>query len=162
MGKRETVFIETTIPSYLVAKESADPTIETFRTLTHMWWDEQKYQFDTVTSRLVLEECTLGDPTYAQLRREIMAPIPILTDLPEAQSFAKILQRALNIPDRAKADALHIAIAAAHGIQFLLTWNCKHLANPRLSGKIGELCTKAGFVAPIICTPNLMLGNPDD
>ena len=149
---RPTVYIETTIPSYLTAWPSRDLVRAAHQQITREWWG-QRDRFDLFTSRLVVEECEAGDPTAAADRLAAMVGIPLLEMGPEVADLADALMRNVPLPQRAAADALHIATAAAHGIQYLLTWNCAHIANVTLRPRIESACRTAGFEPPLICTP---------
>ena len=98
-----------------------------------------------------------GDAKAAARRLEILAPITLVRVNAEAANLADGLLRAGGLPQRAGADALHIAVAAAHGLDYLLTWNCKHIANASLRGKIEAVCRAAGFEPPVICTPQELI-----
>ncbi|MFO0928411.1 MAG: type II toxin-antitoxin system VapC family toxin [Gemmataceae bacterium] len=149
---RPTVYIETTIPSYLTAWPSRDLVRAAHQQITREWWG-QRDRFDLYTSRLVVQECEAGDPTAAADRLAALAGIPLLEMGPEIADLADALMRNVPLPQRAAADALHIATAAAHGIQYLLTWNCTHIANVTLRPRIELACRTAGFESPLICTP---------
>ena len=105
------------------------------------------------SSRLVVQECQAGDPRAAADRLAAMAGIPLLEQAPEVADLAEALLSGLPLSDRAVADALHIAIAAVHGLDYLLTWNCTHIANVMLRPRIEAVCRAAGYEPPLICTP---------
>lgn len=109
--------------------------------------------YDLFCSRLVLEEAKRGDPEAAKRRLEILNEIPLLKQSEETDSLAEELKIGLSLPPRAAYDAFHIAIAAVHGIDYLLTWNCRHIANVKLRPRIEAICRAAGFEPPLICTP---------
>ena len=104
-------------------------------------------------SRLVVAEAQLGDPAAAAGRLAVLEPIILLTETPESRALAKKLLIAGGLPDKAASDALHIGIADVHGMDYLVTWNCKHIANARMLRFVAETCRAAGFEAPVICTP---------
>jgi hypothetical protein len=105
------------------------------------------------TSAIVLDEARRGDPEAATLRMEVLATLPLL-DIPTAAlSLATAISDGLRLPPRARPDALHIAIAAVNGIEFLLTWNCRHMANANLTVIVAEICDNHGYVSPQIVTP---------
>ena len=105
------------------------------------------------SSRLVVQECRDGDPAAAALRLAALAGVPLLELTAEAAGLAVALVRGVPLPERATADALHVATAAVHRVQYLLTWNCTHLANVSLRSQIEAICRAAGYAPPLICTP---------
>jgi hypothetical protein len=110
-------------------------------------------EFELYSSRLVVRECQAGDPVAAAARLAELAGIPLLEQTPEADTLAEALLRGVPLPERAAADALHIAIAAVHGVEYLLTWNCTHIANVTLRPRIESVCRASGFEPPLICSP---------
>jgi hypothetical protein len=154
---KPTVYIETTVPSYLTAWPSRDLTRAAEQQWTRDWWD-CKDVYELRVSSLVMQECNAGDPDAAADRRKALADIPILETTDAAEALAATLMLQVRLPDKALADALHIAIAAVNGIEFLLTWNCKHIANAVLRPRIEAVCRKAGYEPPVICTPQELLG----
>jgi predicted nucleic acid-binding protein len=146
------VYVETTIPSYLTAWPSRDLLRVAHQQMTREWWD-RRAAFDLFVSPLVLVECQAGDPTAAADRLAAVAGLPLLDPTEEVAALAEALARAVPIPPRAAADAVHIATAAVHGMQYLLTWNCTHIANAALRPRIEAACRAAGCEPPLICTP---------
>ena len=146
------VYIETTIPSYLTARPSRDLLRAAQQQLTQEWWD-RRAAFDLFISPLVLVECQAGDPSAAADRWAAIAGLPLLDQTDAVARLAEELARAVPIPPRAAADAVHIATAAVHGMQYLLTWNCTHIANVVLRPRIEAACRVIGCEAPLICTP---------
>lgn len=147
------VYMETTIVSYLTARPNRDPVIAGHQQITRDWWDQARSDFELCTSLLVLQEAGSGDPEVAQDRLIILKSM-ILLDTTEAAVFlAEELVRANALPAKAADDALHIAVAASQKIPFLLTWNCRHMANAIMRPVIESVCAKMGYKAPIICTP---------
>ena len=153
------LYLETTIPSYLVARPSRDLRLAADQEITRRWWEKCREDYDLFVSELVLEEAAQGDAEMAAARLEKLAALPQLGHCPEADALAEsIMQRGI-IPDIASPDAGHIALAAVHGMDFLVTWNCKHIANPRHRRRLEAACQDAGFRCPDICTPYVLLGN---
>ena len=150
---KPTVYIETTIVSYLTAWPSRDIIRLSHEMITREWWDTRRAGFDLFISEFVLDEASRGDPTAAKQRLEKLANMTLLHANPEAMQLSQRLEVALQLPARARIDAAHLAVAAVHGVAFLLTWNCTHLANGMLADKIEETCRQAGFKAPRILTP---------
>jgi hypothetical protein len=151
------VYIETTVVSYLTARPSRDVVIAGHQQVTHEWWDTRRENYELCVSQLVLDESGAGDPEAAQERLEVLRPMLVLETTAEALELAKELLRAGALPAKAADDALHIAVAATRGVPFLLTWNCRHLANAAMRRVIEAVCKAKGYTAPIICTPEELL-----
>lgn len=145
-------YVETTIPSYLTAWPSRDLIRAAHQQVTREWWD-RRASFELFISPLVIVECQAGDPTAAADRLATVAGLPLLDATDAVAALAEALTRAVPIPQKAAADAVHIATAAVHGIQYLLTWNCTHIANAVLRPRIEAACRAAGCEPPLICTP---------
>ncbi|QEH38202.1 hypothetical protein OJF2_68000 [Aquisphaera giovannonii] len=159
---RPRVYIETTVPSYLTAWPSRDLVRAAHQQVTREWWS-RRHEFELFSSRLTVQECQAGDPQAAADRLAALAGIPLLEPTTEAAALADALVREIPLPERATADALHIAIAADNGIDYLLTWNCNHIANVTLRPRIEAVCRAMGLEAPLICTPEeLPPGGRDD
>jgi predicted nucleic acid-binding protein len=152
----ESVYVETSIPSYLTAKASRDLVLVAHQELTKGWW-EIRNRFELFISEVVLEEVSQGDPEAAKRRIEVITSIPLLELTEEAKEFAHKLIQLKLVPEKALADALHIAIAATTGMDYLLTWNCKHIANAITRPKIENLCRDMEMTPPVICTPEELL-----
>jgi predicted nucleic acid-binding protein len=120
--------------------------------ITREWW-ARRDEYDLYASRLVVQECQAGDAQAAADRLATLAGIPLLLQGAEVTELAERLMRGVPLPEKATADSLHIALAAVHGIEYLLTWNCTHIANVALRGRIEAVCRAAGFEPPLICTP---------
>jgi hypothetical protein len=147
------VYIETTVVSYLTAWPSRDIVVAAHQQLTREWWQTQKDRFELLTSEVVLRESGAGDPQAARERMAVLATIPVLGINDLATDLADVLLRAGAVPSTVPEDALHIAIAVANGIDYLLTWNCRHLANATIRAQIDKVCTAAGHQPVVICTP---------
>lgn len=147
------VYLETTIPSYLTAWPSRDLIMAAHQQLTREWWDGRRADFDLFVSQFVLDEAGLGDPEAAKRRLELVAPLPLLGPTEDVYELAGQLIKHVPLPPKAGTDALHIAIAAVNGMDFLLTWNCTHIANAEFRENIETICRLAGFESPVICTP---------
>ena len=151
------VYIETTIVSYLAARPSRDVVIAGHQQVTHEWWDTCRANFELCVSQLVLDEAGAGDAQAARERLVLLQSVLVLETTTEALELAKELLRAGALPTKAAGDALHIAVAATMAVPFLLTWNCRHLANAVMRPVIEAICKARGFKAPIICTPEELL-----
>lgn len=157
-----TVYIETSIVSYLRQRPSAQVVMAARQLLTHQWWNNERGNYELVTSQYVLDEASGGDPTLAAERLESLNGIPLLSLDSEIGIVAnEIVSRAI-LPPKATIDAMHIAMAAHHRIQYLLTWNCKHIANARILPRIQEVLTELGIPIPIICTPEEMVDDESE
>jgi hypothetical protein len=153
----ERVYIETTVVSYLTARPNRDVVIAGHQQITHEWWDTRRAAYELCIAQLVLKEAGAGDPQAAQERLDMMKDMTLLETSPEALDLAKALVQAGALPAKAADDALHIAVAAMNGVPYLLTWNCRHLANATMRPLIDAVCTGKGVKAPIICTPEELL-----
>ena len=151
------VYIETTFISYLTAWPHPDVVIAGHQQVTHEWWDQCRGNYELCVSQLVLQEAGAGDPQAAQERVNLLRTMTCVETTAEALALAKELLLAGALPAKAAEDALHIAIAAAQRIPYLLTWNCRHMANATMRGLIETVCAKYGFTAPIICTPEELM-----
>lgn len=120
---------------------------------TRQWWEEDRQQFELYTSEVVIDEAAQGDPEAAAERLALLSNLALLPILPEAATLADELVARHALPPKARIDAAHVAIAATNGVDFLLTWNCRQLANATLRAKIEEVCRHRGCRAPTICTP---------
>lgn len=153
------VYIETTIVSYLTARQSRDLVIAAHCQITQEWWEQRGGNFDLYTSQIVIQEAKVGDTEMAKKRLEILETMPFLAVIQDAVDLAKTLFDKGPLPTKAAVDALHIAIATVHGMDYLLTWNCKHIANAEMQIAIAKKCRVAGYEPPIICTPEELLGS---
>jgi predicted nucleic acid-binding protein len=153
-----TVYIETSIVSYLTARPSRDLLVAAHQQITVTWWDQERAHYDLFTSQVVLAEARAGDPEAAQRRLAVLERLPLLDVTDAAIPLATALVSGQVLPAQAAQDALHIAVAYVHGMEYLLTWNCAHLANARLRSRIEQICRDAGYVPPIICTPEELEG----
>lgn len=159
---RKTVYIETSIISYLAARPSRDLIAAGHQQLTHEWWTAERGSFSVHASALVLREASGGDAAAAAARLQWLQGIPLVNIAPEAEALSEHLIQQAALPEKAAADALHIAIAACHRLNFLLTWNCKHIANAVQRPLIEHVCREFGFEPPILCTPEELTGDKPD
>lgn len=151
------VYVETSIPGYLTARRSRDLIATANQELTQEWWETRRDDFYLVISEFVLREASAGDPIAASNRLASIVGIPELNVTDEVGELARMLIEQIPIPKKAQLDAFHIAIAAVHGIDYLLTWNCTHINNAELRPRIEAICRSQGFEPPIICTPQELL-----
>ena|SRR5215203_3731402 len=152
------VYLETTVISYLTARPSRTVVGAAHQQITMAWWERRRHDFDIVVSELVLREAEAGDPEAAQRRLAVLAGLPRISLTEDALSLGKeFLQRGL-LPAKAAEDGMHIAVATVHEVDYLLTWNCAHIANPEIQERLAEFLFERGFVLPFICTPEELLG----
>lgn len=157
MAKR--INLETTIFSYLAARSSRDLLQAARQQLTHDWWTSRRAQFELCISETVLEESAAGDELAARRRAEYTSGLPLL-DISEAvNKVAKSIMQSGLLPQRAVRDAIHIAIASVHGIDVLLTWNCRHIANAVIMKELAAIVGDCGYELPILCTPEELMGD---
>lgn len=152
MTKR--VYIETTVVSYLTARPVRDVIQLARQAVTEQWWREYRPDCEAYVSELVVAEAGEGDREAAQRRLALLAGLPRLPLTDEAIVLAKMLLRARAIPLAAEDDAAHVALAAVHGMDVLLTWNCRHIANVMAGPMIREIISRAGHRPPTITTPD--------
>ena len=158
----ETVYLETTFVSYLVALPARDLVIAAHQQVTRDWWQRRRAQFRLVISQVVLDEISAGDESEVRKRLELVEPLNVLAASPDAEALTTAILAMGVLPEKAVRDAAHIALATVHGIQYLLTWNCRHLANAQISRRVARICRERGFVMPTICTPEELFGETDD
>ena len=151
------IYLETTIPSYLVARRSRDLRLAADQETTEEWWETQRAAYELFTSAEVIEEVAEGDTAMADARLKVLDGIPRLPATDTAVDLAAWLLQSGITPPNAASDALDIAIAAAHAMDFLLPWNCKHINNPHLIRRIERACAERGLACPVICTPEELL-----
>ncbi len=147
-----TVYVETSVISYLTAQPSRDLVLAAHQQVTRDWW-AGRHRFHLCVSDAVLEEAARGDHAAAERRLAALQGISVLSASASAQALARAFLAAAVMPSKAAIDAVHVAIAATHGADFLVTWNCAHIANAVVREKIEAMCRKAGFRPPVICTP---------
>ena len=153
------VYIESSIISYLTSRPSRDVVKAGRQVITSNWWLNSKSQYEVYISALVEEEISGGDPTAAAKRLEAVADIQSILITSEAQLLADALVASKAVPDNSIRDALHIAIAATQGIDYLLTWNFKHINNAERKALITYVVETDGWVCPILCSPEELVGD---
>ena len=158
----KSVYIETSIPSYLTSRPSRDVRAAAWQQITTEWWEEAKGDYDLFTSELTIIEASAGHPDAAERRLAVLNGISELQIDEEVQELAELLISKGGIPTSAEADALHVAVASVHRIDYLLTWNCRHIDNAAKKPIIRDICTSAGYPYPEICTPMELLPEKDE
>ena len=155
---RPTVYLETTIPSYLTSRPSRDLITAGHQQITRDWWEKRRDAFRLYISQLVVDEARAGDPDAARERSRVVQDVPLLDITPEVEELTSRILVSGAIPRKAATDAAHIALAAVHGMDFLLTWNCVHIANAVIAKAVAKICRQQGWDCPVICTPEELLG----
>ncbi|NJL61613.1 MAG: type II toxin-antitoxin system VapC family toxin [Methylacidiphilales bacterium] len=154
----ETAYIETSIFGYLTARSTKNLILAANIEVTRDWWDNYRISLDLYASQIVLDEAVLGDSEIAYQRLEMLKGITLLEPSEIAQELVIQFLSKTNLPPKAANDAAHIAIATVHGMDYLLTWNCKHIANAHIQKKLAQICSEFGYELPTICTPYEMIG----
>ncbi|MBX3362575.1 MAG: type II toxin-antitoxin system VapC family toxin [Phycisphaeraceae bacterium] len=154
---KPTVYLETSVVSYVAARPSRDIVVAAQQQLTHEWWNTRRSDFELVISDVVSDEASAGDPDAAARRLKFLSGLRVLRPTDADASLAQALVARLSLPRRAAIDALHIAIAAANNVQYLLTWNCSHIANAVHRPGIQSVCVESGLSPPLICTPQELM-----
>lgn len=154
----ESVYLETTIISYLVARTSRDLLVAAHQQATQDWWANRRSEFLNCVSQIVIDEASLGDPTEVQKRLAIIGGLRALEIRENAEALTQAIMAAGILPSHAFPDAAHVAVSAVHAVDDLLTWNCKHLANAQIARRIAVVCDRLKHRMPIICTPEELMG----
>ena len=152
------MYVETTVVSYLTARKSRDLVVAAHQEITHRWWKRRRREFLLYCSQAVIREASAGDKRAAAKRLAALEDLPLLEVNESAKRLAAALVEAAALPDKATEDALHIALATAHGMDYLLTWNCKHIANAEIRNLVAAVSYEHGYGAPVICTPEELMG----
>jgi len=152
------VYIETSVVSYLTARPSRDVVSLGHQQVTRDWWEKERSAFELYTSEVVIAEAERGDSDAARARIAVLASLPRLSPSAESEALVPILLRETGLPTDALLDMAHVSIATVHGMQFLLTWNCRHIANARIVRVVEKICRERGFEPPVLCTPEELLG----
>jgi hypothetical protein len=155
-------YIETTIPSYYVARPSMNVIQASRQACTRAWWDGGCSGFDLFTSQEVLQEANLGDADMARQRLEMLLPLPRLALTEAVGTLAQNLIQTGLVPEKAASDAIHIAVASVHRMNYLVTWNFKHIANPFIRDHLRSLVADAGFQLPVMCSPEELIQYDED
>jgi predicted nucleic acid-binding protein len=159
---KPTVYIETSVISYLTARPSRDVVIAGNQAVTHEWWEKHRQRYALFVSPIVLDEIGRGDPDAASKRLSFVRSMRVLDVTNDAAALAVRLIHAAALPAKAQDDAMHIALATVHGMNYLLTWNCAHINNAEQRPRIRKICSAFGYECPEICTPNELAGGNDD
>ena len=155
---KQRVYLETTIVSYLTARPSRDLILAAHQEVTRQWWEHRRQNFDIYVSQLVADEAGRGAPEAAQQRVEMLRGVARLRVTDQAVALARELVQSHALPEQGVEDALHIALAAVHGMDLLMTWNCRHIANAERMPAIRRTLERCGYDPPTICTPDELMG----
>ena len=147
------VYLEPTVISHLVARPSNDPILASWQRVSQQLWEDYADRFEFVISPVVRAEIQQGNVVAAQQRLEVVSQLTVLEVLPEANVLAQKLIDAGTVPRNSELDAQHIAIATAHGVDYLVSWNHKHIVNKNKREHINSICQEVGFQPTILCTP---------
>lgn len=158
----DTVYIETSVVSYAAAWSSKDPVVAVLQDQARRWLRDIAPKYELVTSQFVLDEASRGDTSAARDRLALLDDIPILLPDDEVERVAdEIISRSL-MPEKARLDALHVASAAVGGVEYLLTQNCRHIANAHMLPRVYDLLDELGLPRLLVCTPAEFLGDAED
>ena len=160
-NERATLYLETSVVSYLTARRSRDIIVLAHQGITSDWWHGSQSKFEIFVSEIVLAEARAGDSDAARARLKVLEPFPTLPLLPEVEQLADTYMREIPFPARAARDALHIALASVHEMEYLATWNCRHIADGRVRRRVRDINTREGLAVPTICTPEELLDVQD-
>ncbi|MGH2397461.1 MAG: type II toxin-antitoxin system VapC family toxin [bacterium] len=152
------VYVETSVISYYTARPSRDIVTAARQTLTQEWWEDAREKFDLYVSVLVVEEAKAGGAEAAQRRLAAISGLPILEINDAAEKLGKRLMEEGVIPSSRAEDALHISLAVVHGMDFLLTWNFRHINNAEMKARVRTIIEAVGYECPVICSPEELGG----
>ena len=158
----DSVYLETTVIGNIAGRMHPDPKIAARQQVTREWWTTAPDRYDLYVSEITIEECGDGDPDAAKERIDLVRNIDLIETSAEAEELAELLVNRLAVPASEPRDALHIVIATVNAVQFIVTWNFKHILNPHLQTKIANACREGGYDPPVICTPQQLLETEDD
>jgi predicted nucleic acid-binding protein len=154
---RQSVYIETTVLSYLTSRPSRDLLVAAHQQVTAEWWENGLPSFEAFISPLVIEEASRGDEAAARLRLEKIAGYAILEINEDVRRLAELYFDSIQIAEKARGDAYHLAVSAYHGMDFLVSWNFGHILNPRVKAVVQRINAAQGISTPLICTPEELL-----
>lgn len=159
---RETLYLETSVISYYTAKPSRDIIVAAHQQITWEWWENSINQYAVLISQLVLDEMSRGDPEAIQRRLEVVKSFDLLQVTSKVRDLARLYVKKFTIPPKWQADAIHLAIALVHGADYLVTWNCSHIANARIMRELPAINGSEGVPIPTICTPEEISEGQED
>lgn len=154
---KKKVYIETSVISYLTSRMSRDLIVAAHQQITQDWWENYRSEFDLYVSELVLNEASAGDTEAVKKRLQILQPLPRLASNAHVLELARKIITDRVLPPKATDDAFHIAMASVHQMDYLLTWNCKHIANAHIQKTLQEIIQQHGYESPVMCTPEELM-----
>jgi len=157
LAERPKLYLDTSVISYLTARPSHNALTRSMQERTRYWWEKGRHEFALYTSELVREEAERGNAEASRARMEILRHTQLVPPSAAADFLAPLFLRATRLPDRASNDMRHVALATVHGMKYLLTWNCKHLANAHVLRMVSKICRRSGYQPPVICTPETLM-----
>jgi len=152
-----TAYIETTVIGHLVGRIVADPIVAGRQAVTRQWWPFAVKKYRLIVSRLVADECSMGDPQAAKERLDVLDSLEFVATSALVDDLARQLMLYHAVPKTEPRDAVHISLAAVNGIEYLVSWNFTHIVNPTARTAIERVCRDAGYVPPLICTPDELM-----
>jgi predicted nucleic acid-binding protein len=155
---KESIYIETSLIGYLTARPNNNLVFMANQEITRRWWNTRRGEFMLYISSIVLDEAAKGDSEMVEQRLRILEDLPVLELTEEVKVLGSQFLAKSNLPPRASDDAIHIATATIHNVDYLLTWNCKHIANAQIQKKLAQICLDLGYSLPIMCTPYELMG----
>ncbi|TWU37444.1 type II toxin-antitoxin system VapC family toxin [Novipirellula artificiosorum] len=158
----DSIYVETTVIGNVAGRIHSNPDVASRQRATRSWWNIAAAQYELAISQLVIDECSDGDLAAAYERLDVLRDLTVLAITDEARALAGVLNAEGAVPPSEPRDALHIAVAAVQRVQYLVTWNFKHIANATMRSKIEQACRDAGFEPPVICSPPEIPGDTDD
>ena len=155
----ESLYLDTSIIGYLTIRPSTNLITTSNSVITQNWWDTRRQNFTLYISEVVLEELARGDQEIATKRLDLISELPLLALNEAVEELAQQFLTKSNLPPKASDDALHIALATVYKVDYLLTWNCKHIANAQIQKKLSQISIESGYELPTICTPYELMGD---
>jgi predicted nucleic acid-binding protein len=152
------VYIETSIVSYLTGRPAREVVALGHQQITRDWWERARHEFQLFTSAIVIAEAERGDAEAARARLQVLQSLRAVSATSQSEALIPVLLRETGLPPSALLDMSHVAVATIHGMHYLLTWNCRHIANARIVRVVERVCRQAGFEPPVLCTPEELMG----
>ena len=152
------LYVETSVVGYYTGRPSRDLIIAGRQQITRDWWESQRHEYSLYVSALVLEECQRGESEAVKRRQDALSTIPLVGTVDRTAELAEALISKGPIPAQYPEDALHIALAATNNMDYLLTWNFRHINNARTKSDVANVIALLGYDCPVICTPEELMG----
>jgi predicted nucleic acid-binding protein len=152
------VYIETSIFGHLTARPTDNLIVAANIKITQDWWNEHSSSFTLYASEIVEDEAAKGDPIIAAQRLNLLQSLMLLELTEDAFELSQAFLTQSNLPLKASNDALHMALATVYNLDYLVTWNCKHMANAQIQRKLAQISSDLGYILPVICTPYELIG----